>query len=129
MAIVPIADQVSEVEREIGLRHRVYPAWIASGRISQHEAELRIETLGAALATLRLVQQYADGVRKLILFLRAANLEPGETPTTEERDALLTNPAVRELVRTFPGAEIVAVRPAPPITPPDLFDHEEGTAL
>lgn len=52
---IDLTAQVQEVEREIKLRRRVYPRWIADGRLSQGAADRQIETMKAVLATLRRV--------------------------------------------------------------------------
>lgn len=49
----PIDVQIAEVEREIALRRRVYPRWIASGRMSQPAADRQIAVMGAVLESLR----------------------------------------------------------------------------
>ena len=50
---IDLRAQVSEVEREIALRRRVYPRWTAAGRLSQAAADRQIVTMEAVLATLR----------------------------------------------------------------------------
>ena len=50
---VPLGDQIAEVEREIVLRRRVYPRWIADGRLTERKADAQIATMEAVLATLR----------------------------------------------------------------------------
>ena len=53
---VPIAAQVTCVEREIGLREKVYPRWVAAGRLSQTKADQELELMRAVLATLRAIE-------------------------------------------------------------------------
>jgi hypothetical protein len=50
---VPLADQIRCVGRELGLRRRVYPKWIASGRMKQDDADREIAAMEAVLATLK----------------------------------------------------------------------------
>jgi hypothetical protein len=96
-APVPIAHQVAAVER-----------------IARREATPDIL---AALATLRLIADHADGLRALIKYLRAADLQPGETPSAEETRALMAHPAIAEIVRHFPDAEVTAIHPVTPPAP------------
>jgi hypothetical protein len=53
---VPIADQVAEVKREIGQRERVFPRWVAEGRLKPHLADRRLEAMRDVLGTLERVQ-------------------------------------------------------------------------
>ncbi len=127
---IPIAVQVAEVERELVVRDRAYPVFIARGSLDAREAKERVAHLQAALATLRIVQRHADALRTLIRYLAAADLAPGEVPTVDERAALRANPAVAALLDAFPGAELGEIRPVAYPEPepghPDLFDREDA---
>lgn len=50
-----LADQMMEVEREIATRKRVFPNWVANGKIKQEDADKRIKALEAVLETLTAV--------------------------------------------------------------------------
>lgn len=50
---VPLADQIACVERELAMRRRVYPGWVANGRMQIVTAELEITRMVAVLETLR----------------------------------------------------------------------------
>jgi hypothetical protein len=47
------AAQLAEVEREVALRRRVYPRWVADGRMKQAAADRQIATMEAVAETLR----------------------------------------------------------------------------
>lgn len=47
-----LADQIKEARREVALRRRVFPGWVASGRLSQADADHRIEAMDAIVASL-----------------------------------------------------------------------------
>jgi hypothetical protein len=47
-----IQEQIAEVEREIGLREKLYPAWIASRGMNPSKAEHQLNCMKAVLATL-----------------------------------------------------------------------------
>ena len=49
---VPIPDQIAEVRRELAVRRRVFPGWVASGKLPRAEADRRVERLEAVLASL-----------------------------------------------------------------------------
>lgn len=44
--------QIACVKREIALRERVYPKWVAAGRMKQQAADHEIAAMRAVLATL-----------------------------------------------------------------------------
>lgn len=51
-----LADQIAELEREEKQRARVYPRWVAEGRMTQQASDRQLERLRAALATLQACQ-------------------------------------------------------------------------
>lgn len=55
--MITIEDQIKAVEREISMRRRVYPNWVASKRMSQEKADKEIAAMEAVLETLKQVQQ------------------------------------------------------------------------
>lgn len=48
-----ISEQIAAVEREINMRYRVYPSWVAKNRLSQAKADHEIEAMESVLETLR----------------------------------------------------------------------------
>lgn len=50
---VPLLEQMLCVQREIAMRERVFPRWVASGKMKQHMAEREITVMRAVLETLR----------------------------------------------------------------------------
>ena len=46
-------DKITELERELQVRRRVYPRWIQTGKINREQAHRRIITLEAILADYR----------------------------------------------------------------------------
>lgn len=63
--VVPIADQVAEVRREIALRQRVYPYQVAKGKLEQAEADRHMRRIEGVLATLLFVEKNADLIRRI----------------------------------------------------------------
>jgi hypothetical protein len=55
--IVPLAEQVACVQRELKLRQRAYPRLVAGERMSQASAEREIRTMEAVLETVRLLEE------------------------------------------------------------------------
>jgi len=53
LAPVPLPAQIACIEREIAMRKRVYPAWVASGRMSQAKADAELLAMRAVLETLQ----------------------------------------------------------------------------
>lgn len=50
---IPLAQQIRAVEREIALRERVYPNWVAAGRMTSETAEHEVAAMKAAARTLK----------------------------------------------------------------------------
>ncbi len=50
--MIPLDEQIKCVRREISLRDRVYPSWVARQRMTQRKADEEIATMRAVLATL-----------------------------------------------------------------------------
>jgi hypothetical protein len=65
MPAVPIAEQIKEVGREIGLRRNVYAKRVHTKDMDQAEADQRIANMEAVLATLKWVDRHRDRLRQL----------------------------------------------------------------
>ena len=52
-AVVPVSDQVACVAREIKMRERVYPRWVAAEKMTQAKADAELAAMRAVLETLR----------------------------------------------------------------------------
>ena len=50
---IPLTEQIAAVEREIKLRHRVYPNRVENRRMSQALADREIARMNAVLQTLK----------------------------------------------------------------------------
>ncbi len=50
---VTLAQQIAEVHRECGVRRRVYPQWVAAGRMKPEQAARKLAAMDAAFETLR----------------------------------------------------------------------------
>jgi hypothetical protein len=46
------SEAVQELQRELGMRRRLYPGWVANGKLSQATADKRISLLLAAIELL-----------------------------------------------------------------------------
>lgn len=53
MTQAPIEAQIACVKREIRMRERVYPRFVASGKMSQQECDKELRAMRAVLETLR----------------------------------------------------------------------------
>lgn len=63
-----IAEQLACVERELGMRKRIYPRWIANGKLNQAAADLEMRRMEAVRDTLKRAQvELTDKVRADIL--------------------------------------------------------------
>ena len=53
MTAVSYTDQLACAERELKMRHRVYPRWVSQARMSQASADREIATMTAIVDTLK----------------------------------------------------------------------------
>lgn len=66
-------EQIAELKRELALRERAFPRFVASGRMKQAEADRSMARMKAALHTLLAVQAVMrDGARVVKIQLQAA---------------------------------------------------------
>ena len=88
---VTLAEQIACVKREIGLRERVYPRWVATGRLTQRKADDEIAAMKAVLETLEAADRardpYAEDRRRLAAGLPCGKCNehhaPGRCPACE----------------------------------------------
>jgi hypothetical protein len=55
-AIVPLAVQVACVKREVALRERAYPRWVANGKMAQQKADQELAAMRAVSQTIARLQ-------------------------------------------------------------------------
>lgn len=102
--MIPLDEQIREVEREIRQRARLYPKWVEDGRYKQDTADAKLATMRAVHDTLMWLEQNRDWIRsEAERRLLAERLRA-------EADSLRDEPAVATLLDAFPGAEITDVR-------------------
>jgi hypothetical protein len=59
--MISLEDQIKCVQREIGMRERVYPRWVANGKMSPQKADHELEAMQAVLATLQSMRDLHRG--------------------------------------------------------------------
>lgn len=59
--MVTISEQIKGVRREIDYRKRLYPKWVADGRMTQQEANYQIELMEYVVNTLQAVLDFQRG--------------------------------------------------------------------
>lgn len=90
-APIPLDRQIAAAEREVALRRNVYPHRIATGKMTQAEADRHIAEMEAVAKTLRWLQANEAVVRGAIDWVRG-------------------RPEVQALLEAFPGSKIVGFR-------------------
>lgn len=60
-----LEEQIKSVEREITMRERVYPRWVAAGKMKQEKALFEIAAMRAVLETLKRVPILEDAEGEL----------------------------------------------------------------
>ena len=70
---INIDDMIKCVEREIGMRQRVYPRWVEQHKMSQEKADLEIRTMTAVFGA-SFIRPFNASV--VFPFERASNILP-----------------------------------------------------
>lgn len=106
-AKIPLRDMADTIEAR-GRAARKFPARMTAETVDRIETHCH---LGAA--TLRIIDTHADGLRHLIEFLRGKRTDARRrllaNPSDAEAAALLSHPAVRVVLETFPEAVLDGV--------------------
>lgn len=50
---ITVDDEIQELEREVALRKRVYPRWVADNRLTKGKADRQIAVMQSALERLK----------------------------------------------------------------------------
>lgn len=64
--VIPLADQIAEVGREIGMRRNVYKQFVAKGTMTQAEADRRIAVMEGVHRTLKWLQANEARVKEAV---------------------------------------------------------------
>lgn len=57
--LAELDEQLKEVDRELGMRRRLYPRWVAAKTLSQATADKQIKLMEAVRETVRVARQAA----------------------------------------------------------------------
>lgn len=66
MARPTLKEAATELRRELGMRQRLYPGWVASGRMTQAEADRQIARLEVALEHIAAAAEAEDAAGRLL---------------------------------------------------------------
>ena len=99
---ISLREQAEAAQRELAMRHRVYPGLVKRDRMTGAEAAREIDLMRAIRDTLRLFAAHEDRVRAALFDGLAAERR---RRTADELAA--TEPAVAAVLAHFPDAEIV----------------------
>lgn len=102
---VSLREQADEAQRELGMRHRVYPGLVSRGKMTEAESAAAIDRMRAIRDTLRLFAEHEDELRRVLA--RAIERRAVEA----EADALRADPAVGAVLAAFPDAEVIGAQP------------------
>jgi hypothetical protein len=50
--MIPLGEQMDCVRRELAMRQRAYPRWVANGKMTQRAADVEVARMSAVLMTL-----------------------------------------------------------------------------
>ena len=73
---LPIAQQIAAVERESGMRKRVYPKWIEARKITAEKARHEIAAMDSIYASLRAMPLLTSACEELIHHARQSGADP-----------------------------------------------------
>jgi hypothetical protein len=63
---VSLTDQIASVNREIGMRRRVYPGWVRQKKMTEGQADAEIAAMEAVAETLRALPGCEPAQRDLL---------------------------------------------------------------
>jgi hypothetical protein len=55
--VVSLDEQLAELDRELGMRRKLYPRWIVAGTLKRDRADAQLAALEAARETVRQARQ------------------------------------------------------------------------
>lgn len=64
--MIPIAQQIAELRRELAMRSQVYPGLIAKKKMRQGEADLHVARMSAALRSLEWLQEHEGEIKAMM---------------------------------------------------------------
>lgn len=94
-AKLPIDDLVRAAERELAMRERVYPKWVADKRMTQAAADHEIRAMRQIVDTLVLFQRFRQPIFDCV------------TRRLAELRAIERHPAAEAIRDAFPEAEFI----------------------
>lgn len=97
-------EQADEAQRELAMRHRVYPGLVKRGKMSEAEMAVAVARMRAIRDTLRLFAEHEDAIRS------ALGQAIKHSRLSAEADELRQHPAVQAVFDAFPDADIAEVR-------------------
>lgn len=106
--MIPLADQIVEVEKTVRDRARRYPDLVGRGRLKPETADQKLAAMRAVQSTLTWLEQNLDWIKPEAERRRRAR------QLAAEAAELARDPAVAEVLAAFPGAAIAAVRELAP---------------
>lgn len=114
VAIASLDAQIKSVKRELALRQRNYPKWVAAGRMTAATAALELASMQGVLDTLHAVRDFQHG---------AAGADPSfivkamliETRPGPKLKSVPGGNAVREVDDTGPVVEPEPAKPDAPV--------------
>lgn len=116
---ISLREQAECAQRELAMRHRVYPGRIKNNKMTEAEAAGEIATMRAVRDTLRLFAQHENAIRAALR---------REIERAKDIEDLRGHPAVEAVLGAFPDAEIVDARRIS--DPPEQIDTQpQGAPL
>lgn len=104
-AKVSLREQADEAQRELAMRHRVYPGLVKRGKMTEAEQAVAIARMRAIRDTLRLFAEHEEAMRAALATAIRRKAQAAEIEAVREQ------PIVEELLGMFPEAEITGVQP------------------
>jgi len=105
---LPVSELLRAAERELAMRERVYPKWIAAGKMKQADADRELRAMRQIADLLDLFRRFEHPAREFFARRIAALREIDQ------------NPAAQAMRDAFPDADFI-LHDAPSHTP----EHEE----
>lgn len=101
---ITLSRMVKAAERECALREAVYPGRVQAGKMPEEQASTEIAAMQGILRSMQWFERNEKDIKLAMACLKLLRAHPGGF------EWLLNDDAVNAVLKTFPEAQVVAIR-------------------